>query len=78
MYNLEDCNVTSWQLAASHILANNSVLAVAIRQLCLEAIDEGKVGIDIPSIRVSLSRTGVLQNWFFYASLRDATVVLKF
>ncbi len=48
MYNFDDFNVTSWESAANHILANNSVLAVAIRQLCVTAIEEGKVGTDIP------------------------------
>ncbi len=49
MYNFNDINVTSWESAANHIMANNSKLAVAVRQVCLTAIEEGKVRTNVPS-----------------------------
>jgi hypothetical protein len=44
MYNYNELNATSWDVTASQILANNSMLVVAIRQLYLATLDEAKVG----------------------------------
>lgn len=44
MYNSDDISTTSWEAAAALLLANSSARVLAVRQLCVETLDDGKVG----------------------------------
>lgn len=44
MYNSDDISTSSWEAATALLLANSSVRVLAVRQLCAETLDDGKVG----------------------------------